>query len=188
MAFERALGTFNGIGKKTINDILALADKNKITYTMALKEYIKESARPSQKTALNQMVKVLEGTYATCLDIVNNVFIDTPYRSSMEALKTEEAKDSVQIMDEFKSMIVSMESKKSEDTTLLEMLDELSLLSDAKGEEKAKRDSVKLMTAHASKGLEFDTVFIVGAEEGSFPHNNSIITNNPEYIEHIVIG
>ena len=39
------------------------------------------------------------------------------------------------------------------------------------------------MTAHASKGLEFDTVFIIGAEEGVFPHANSIEENTMDAIE-----
>ena len=39
------------------------------------------------------------------------------------------------------------------------------------------------MTAHASKGLEFDTVFVIGTEEGLFPHANAIGTGNPDDIE-----
>jgi DNA helicase-2/ATP-dependent DNA helicase PcrA len=65
----------------------------------------------------------------------------------------------------------------------MEMLDEISLLTDAKGDEKSNTNAVKLMTAHASKGLEFDSVFIVGSEEGLFPHINSIQTHNIEDIE-----
>ncbi len=38
----------------------------------------------------------------------------------------------------------------------------------------AGQDAVQLMTVHASKGLEFDAVFIVGLEEGLFPHENAL--------------
>ena len=38
----------------------------------------------------------------------------------------------------------------------------------------AGQDAIQLMTVHASKGLEFDCVFITGMEEGLFPHENSM--------------
>ncbi|MGG3987481.1 3'-5' exonuclease [Bacillus smithii] len=41
------------------------------------------------------------------------------------------------------------------------------------GKKKSKKNSVKLMTIHASKGLEFKHVFLIGVEDGSFPHENS---------------
>ena len=42
----------------------------------------------------------------------------------------------------------------------------------------AGQDAVQLMTVHASKGLEFDAVFITGLEEGLFPHENSMSDND----------
>ena len=41
-----------------------------------------------------------------------------------------------------------------------------------------KNDALNLMTLHASKGLEFDAVFIIGMEEGLFPHARSLLTNH----------
>ncbi len=117
------------------------------------------------------------------MDIVDNVFLETNYRASQAMINTEEAQDNVQIMDEFREMVQSLEDRKSEDTSLMEMLDEISLLTDAKGDEKAHTNAVKLMTAHASKGLEFNSVFIVGSEEGLFPHQNAIMTGNVDDIE-----
>ena len=69
------------------------------------------------------------------------------------------------------------EEGNDEDTSLLDYLSEVSLLSDIdesqKGEEK---DVVTLMTVHASKGLEFDIVFIVGMEEELFPNQMATIS------------
>ena len=42
-------------------------------------------------------------------------------------------------------------------------------------ENKDSKDVVTLMTAHAAKGLEFDTVFVIGLEEGLFPHSRSML-------------
>lgn len=53
----------------------------------------------------------------------------------------------------------------------LKLLEDASLATDQDSlEEKEKKNAVKMMTVHASKGLEFDYVFITGLEEGLFPH------------------
>ncbi|SET12806.1 DNA helicase Rep [Thorsellia anophelis] len=52
-----------------------------------------------------------------------------------------------------------------------------------RGEDEQDADQVQLMTIHASKGLEFDFVYILGMEEGIMPHQNSIDDNQPELIE-----
>jgi len=53
-----------------------------------------------------------------------------------------------------------------------EFIQRLSLFADKKDDENG--DAARLMTVHAAKGLEFDHVYIVGMEEGSFPHKNAV--------------
>lgn len=181
-AFKRALSTFKGVGTKTIENIVNYAMQNQITLVMALDYYLSNNAKGVVADSLNQMHNFLHRSYSTCADIVNNVFLETKYRASLAVINSDEARDSVQIMDEFLEMIESLEARKN-DCTMAEMLDEVSLLTDAKGDQKANANAVKLMTAHSSKGLEFDSVFIVGAEEGLFPHNNAIETGKRDDIE-----
>ena len=50
------------------------------------------------------------------------------------------------------------------------LIEEATLQSDQDELEEKKKDGVKLMTVHAAKGLEFDTVFVTGLEDGLFPH------------------
>ncbi|MEK7478730.1 MAG: UvrD-helicase domain-containing protein [Patescibacteria group bacterium] len=52
-------------------------------------------------------------------------------------------------------------------------LEEVSLMSASDGKPKLLKDSVKLMTVHAAKGLEFDNVFLTGCNEGFMPHEQS---------------
>ena len=61
--------------------------------------------------------------------------------------------------------------------SLEDFLYEVSLVSD-KDEYKENSDQVNLMTIHAVKGLEFDTVFVIGLEEGIFPHSNSLMSSS----------
>jgi DNA helicase-2/ATP-dependent DNA helicase PcrA len=53
-------------------------------------------------------------------------------------------------------------------------LEEISLISDVDSMDE-KDNAVVLMTAHSAKGLEFDTVFVIGLEEGIFPHSRSML-------------
>lgn len=182
VSFRRALKTFPGVGDKTIDNVVDYAINNKVTYAIALEECVK-TAKGKAKESLKQMLTVLNAKYTHCVDIVDNVFTETRYRASQAIINTEEAQDNVQIMDEFREMVETLETRKSEDTSIMEMLDEISLLSDAKGDQKANSNAVKLMTAHASKGLEFDTVYVVGSEEGLYPHSNAILSGNEEDIE-----
>ena len=181
-AFTRVLKTINGVGKATIDKIIKISNTNKVTLAIALEDFINNSASGSQKKKLEPILTFLNANYFCCEDIVTNVFHLTEYRSRMVAIGTEESYESVGYMNEFRDMITSFEEK-NPDMEIADIIDEISLLSDAKGAEKAEQDAVKLMTAHSSKGLEFDTVFVVDAHEGSFPHQNSIDTGRVEDIE-----
>jgi len=64
--------------------------------------------------------------------------------------------------------------------SLQSFLEDLALIED-KINDSSKNAKVKLMTIHSAKGLEFDYVFVVGMEEGIFPHSNSFL--EPEGME-----
>ena len=59
-----------------------------------------------------------------------------------------------------------------------EILDMVSLDSRSESDKLLAKDAVRIMTVHASKGLEFENVFVPGLEDGLFPHKNSIDTEN----------
>ena len=72
--------------------------------------------------------------------------------------------------------------KQTEEPTLVDYLQQISLFSDADAYD-PNSESVKLMTLHAAKGLEFENVFIVGVEEGLLPHERSSIGESEEDLE-----
>lgn len=80
--------------------------------------------------------------------------------------------------DENRSRIENIEELKSVATQFVELSDFLENVALIESSDKPSSDlynAVTLMTVHASKGLEFEVVFIVGMEEGLFPHSNSLM-------------
>lgn len=182
-AFRRVLGTLKGVGKVTIDNIINGAVANSINFHHAIQHYISNSSpNAAVVRRLSLVDNILNKHYDRCSDIVSDVLFMTEYRTELAAVITEETQEKLAIIDEFVAMLKAMEDK--EDTLPMgEVIDQVSMLSDAKGAEKDQLNAVKLMTAHASKGLEFPVVFIIGAEEGLFPHANAIDANSSEAIE-----
>jgi len=102
------------------------------------------------------------------------------YMENLKNQKTIESQSRIENLQELGNVIVQKESRLGGEFLALEdFLEEMSLLTQ---EDKTKegKDFVTLMTLHNSKGLEFNTVFITGMEEGLFPSFQSIEDNNLE--------
>ena len=181
-SFKRVLGTLKGVGKQTIDSIVSLAEEQCVNYHNVLKLYYETLKDTSViRHRLTVINTILNTEYSSVSDIVTDVLFMTEYRTEISSMNNEDSVEKLEIIDEFQKMVESMEKNSSD--SMAEIIDQVALLSDAKGQEKDSLNAVKLMTAHASKGLEFDTVFIIGAEEGVFPHANSIEENTMDAIE-----
>jgi DNA helicase-2/ATP-dependent DNA helicase PcrA len=102
-------------------------------------------------------------------DIVKAAIIDTGYELALKSEKTEEADARLENLQELVNAAVDYDEQGIEG--LREFIDHSALISDA---DQYKRDApVTLMTAHSAKGLEFPLVFIVGLEDGLFPHSRA---------------
>lgn len=102
-------------------------------------------------------------------DIVNEVTRDSGYEAYIRELGDEERLDN---LAEFKRIANEFEREFGENLSLEEFLQQIALQA---GEDRAdQKDTVKLMTIHASKGLEFPVVFILGFTEGVFPSAKTI--------------
>lgn len=109
-------------------------------------------------------------------ELIDEILNVTGYETYMKSLG-DEGLGRLENISELKSNIMSYIDSTNDDEkpSLSEFLEEISLFTDADKMD-TSTEAVSLMTIHSAKGLEFDTVFIVGAEEGIFPSRRSYDT------------
>ncbi len=104
-------------------------------------------------------------------DILEDVLEQSGYRNMLIA-QGEEGSVRLENIRELKSAMITF-CEENEEATLFDYLEQVALISDLDNYEE-EEDKVVLMTMHAAKGLEFERVFIVGAEENIFPSYRSL--------------
>lgn len=104
-------------------------------------------------------------------ELIDLILTETGIREEYESEKTMESERRLEVLEEFKSITKSFEERTGS-VSLADFLEEISLIADIT-EHKEDDDVVTLMTMHSAKGLEFEVVFLVGMEDGIFPHQNS---------------
>ncbi|MFT8318994.1 MAG: DNA helicase PcrA [Sporolactobacillus sp.] len=119
--------------------------------------------------------------FLSITDLVEEVLDKSGYREALKAERTIESQSRLENLEEFLSVTQEFE-KSHDDKSLITFLTELALDSDVEEEEGAQtQDAVTLMTLHSAKGLEFPVVFLIGLEEGIFPHMRAL--DNPDEME-----
>ncbi len=117
----------------------------------------------------------------TVRSLLEKIIDDTGYVRALEAEGTDEAQARIENIDEFISKTEAYDEEALH-PSLTEFLQQVSLVADIDDVEEGS-DYVLLMTLHGAKGLEFDNVYMVGMEEGSFPSFMSIGTGDPDDLE-----
>ncbi|MCA1032915.1 DNA helicase PcrA [Bacillus timonensis] len=115
--------------------------------------------------------------YLSVTELVEEVLDKTGYREMLKSEKTLEAQSRLENIDEFLSVTKNFEES-NDDKSLVAFLTDLALVADIDKldeDENDKNNAVVLMTLHAAKGLEFPVVFLMGLEEGVFPHSRSLM-------------
>ncbi|HEY0414750.1 MAG TPA: UvrD-helicase domain-containing protein [Gaiellaceae bacterium] len=134
-------------------------------------------------TALRSVLESLMATAtdATVADVIEAVLDRTGYVEALEAERTIEARGRVENLEELVGVAREYDSAATE-PSLSGFLQEISLYSDqdAIRDDPDDTGQVTLMTLHTAKGLEFRAVFMIGMEEGIFPHSRSIEENTLE--------
>ncbi|WLR51106.1 DNA helicase PcrA [Bacillus tianshenii] len=114
--------------------------------------------------------------YLSVTELVEEVLEKSGYRDMLKSEKTLESQSRLENIDEFLSVTQNFEQV-NDDKSLIAFLTDLALIADIDKldeEEEFDKDSVVLMTLHSAKGLEFPVVFLMGMEEGVFPHSRSL--------------
>ncbi|PRS27074.1 DNA helicase PcrA [Bacillus pumilus] len=171
-----------GIGATSVDKIAAYAEMNDLSMFEALGQvdFIGLSARAANaldefKQLIDQMTNMQE--YLSVTELTEEILEKTGYREALKVEKTIEAQSRLENIDEFLSVTKNFEEQ-NEDKSLVTFLTDLALVADIdkldenEGED---QDAVILMTLHAAKGLEFPVVFLMGMEEGVFPHSRSLM-------------
>ena len=161
-----------GIGESAIRDIEQRASEKNITMYDAL-----ESRKELEfKTIIEGLIKASDNMSLT--ELIDEVLEKTGMKQELESSKALEDEIRLENLMEFKSITASFEDRTGS-VNLGDFLEEVSLIADISNHTE-DGNVVTLMTLHSAKGLEFPVVFLVGMEEGLFPHNMSLMEDNIE--------
>ena len=164
-----------GIGNVTIGKLVEKAEKNDTSIFEAI-----ESGKELQfKNIINDIIE--ESKKLSLTEMVETILDKTGIREELKKEKTLESEIRLENLEEFKSITMNYENEFGE-ISLDDFLNEISLVADV-SEHTDGTNKVSLMTVHSVKGLEFDYVFLIGMEEGIFPHFNSIMEGTNDSIE-----
>jgi ATP-dependent DNA helicase UvrD/PcrA len=172
-----------GIGDASLARLQTYADGHGLSLWEALEFPEEAGLGPAQARAVNAFRTLIQSLQAGALELAVDELVErtldrSGYRAALEAERTIEAQGRIENLQELVGVAQEYEASAPE-PNLSTFLQEISLFSD----QDALRDQqslVTLMTLHNAKGLEFRAVFMIGMEEGVFPHSRSLEENSLE--------
>ncbi|WP_213810688.1 DNA helicase PcrA [Jeotgalicoccus sp. WY2] len=173
ISFQRIINVpKRGIGEKTIDKLRAHAEELNSSIYDAIRDSDFLGIPAKTVTKLMTLLAVLDNLkekskYMTMTDLVDEVLADTGYHDMLSSDKTLEARSRLENLEEFKTVTKEFDNEFPISDDLFNFLSDMALISDQDGKDDVT--GVTMMTMHASKGLEFKVIFVVGLEEGIFP-------------------
>jgi len=171
LSFERVVNTpKRGIGPSMVKKLAAMRDRG---------GSLQEAARAMVKDRV--LTQKVHENLSEVLDILDSIH-DMPPAMAMETVidrsgyydylekKTKTPAEYISKKENIEQLIYTARAK----DTMIEYLEEAALIREDTEDDEMDENGVGLLTIHSAKGLEFDTVFIVGCEERLFPHWRSI--------------
>ncbi len=185
-AFLRAVTTpKRGIGEATLGKLNTYAHEHGCSlYEAALTPTAHTTLTPANREHLQQFMTLMEhyrsrAEHDDAGQLINNLLCDIAYEAHL--LNSEEGKAG-EIKWRNVGDLTGWLAKKGEQDgkNIIEIAQTIALMTLLEGKNEEEVDAVKLSTLHASKGLEYPYVFLVGCEEGMLPHADSIEESNVE--------
>jgi DNA helicase-2/ATP-dependent DNA helicase PcrA len=181
LAFERIINTpKRGIGDATVNELHHFARARDIPLTAAVAQLLEtEELKPKVRTTLRDLMTAVarwRGMLSTHrhTEVAETILEESGY---IDMWKKDRSADAAGRLENLKELVRSMEDFEN----LGGFLEHVSLVMEAA--ESETDDRVTIMTLHGAKGLEFETVFLPGWEEGLFPHPRALDENGRAGLE-----
>jgi DNA helicase-2/ATP-dependent DNA helicase PcrA len=170
-----------GVGSSSLDKIAEFAASHDISMFEAINSIELIGLSPKITKACREFRDLINGysqmqEFLSVTELVEEVLEKSGYREMLKAEKTIESQSRLENLEELLSVTKNFEEV-NEDKSLVGFLTDLALVADIdKLDDDGKpADSVVLMTLHSAKGLEFPVVFLIGLEEGVFPHSRSLM-------------
>jgi len=168
-----------GIGKTTLRRAETLAEERDVSLLEGLRRLAEEGAAGRASRRIADFLEMLESLSREILgrspaEALSTILDRSGYRRQLEGEGTAEAETRLENLRELEAGAEEFEAANAalagDERSILELfLDQVALVSDL-DEAEMRDDRVSLITVHSAKGLEFPVVFLVGMEEGIFPH------------------
>jgi DNA helicase II / ATP-dependent DNA helicase PcrA len=172
LAFERIVNVpKRGLGDATVQMLHDYARKRRVPLIEAVRAMIEtDEFKPKPRGALRALMEAIDRWRKQRDVLPHNELAEIILDESgyTEMWQKDRSADAAGRLENLKELVRSME----EFENLQGFLEHISLVMD--NEKAAEADAVSVMTLHAAKGLEFDTVFLPGWEEGLFPHQRTL--------------
>ncbi|KZE70206.1 ATP-dependent DNA helicase PcrA [Paenibacillus elgii] len=173
-----------GIGDTTVERLGAAAGQFGVSMFAMLENVDSMEIGAKARNALADFRDMIENLYRmvdylSVTELTEKMLEMSGYREELKRENTIESQARLENIDEFLSVTMDFE-KRNEDKSLVSFLTDLALIADIDSmnqDPEAGKQGVVLMTMHSAKGLEFPVVFIMGMEEGVFPHSRALMDN-----------
>ena len=172
IAFTRIVNfPARGIGKTTVNKILANVSESGSTLQDFMNNLDRTNFSASQVTKINKfkliIEKIREHINKSALDVIEFLVEEIQVKEHYTQKDNPDDYERLENINEFISSIAEF-CDRNDNNGIKEFIEEVSLLTDI-DRWNVDEQKLTLMTVHSSKGLEFDSVYILGLEEGLFP-------------------